>query len=100
MNDLHVVRGHVTMMTAKMTTYRRQKLRQDQFERDLDLEMTINNARDQDLETILGDKIDLGQETMIMIMSIDAQCILVDFDPSTRLATKGQHMRRKAHLQN
>ena len=95
MDDFHVVRDHVMMMKMKVLMYRRQ----DQLVRDLDLEMMTNNAKDRDLETTLGDKIDLGQETMTMIMSIDAQYILVDFDPSTHLATKGQHMRRKAHLQ-
>ena len=96
MDDFHVVRDHEmrTRMTMRMC------LRQDQLVRDPDLEMMTNNAKDRDLETILGDKIDLGQETMIMIMSIDAQYILVDYDPSTRLATKGQHMRRRVHLPN
>ena len=96
MDDFHVVRDHVTIMTTKMLMYRRQ----DQLVRDPDLEMMTNNAKDRDLETILGDKIDLGQETMIMIMWIGAQYILVDYDPSTRLATEGQHMRRKVHHRN
>ena len=96
MDDFHVVRDHEMRTRMMMRMCRRQ----DQLVRDPDLEMMTNNAKDRDLETILGDKIDLGQETMIMIMSIDAQYILVDFDPSTRLATKGQHMRRKVHHRN
>ena len=97
MEDLHVVRGHVTMMTAKTTMCRRQKLRQDQLVRDPDLEMMINDVRDPDLETILRGQTDQGLE--MMIMAIDAQYILVDYDPSTHLATKGQLMLRKVHLQ-
>ena len=93
MDDFHVVRDHVMMMKMKVLMCRRQV----QLVRDPDLEMTTNNVKDRDLEMILVDKIDLGQETMIMIMLIGAQYILVDYDPSTLLAIKGQHMRRKAH---
>ena len=75
-------------------------LRQDHLVRDPDLEMMTNSVRDRDLETILGDRIDLGQETMIMIMQTDAQYILVDYDPSTHLATKGQRMRRRVRHRN
>ena len=85
------------MMTAKTTMYRRQKRRQDQLVRDPDLEMMTNNVKDPDLEMILGDKIDLDQETMIMIMWIGAQFILVDYDPSTLLAIKGQRTQRRVH---
>ena len=97
--DLHVARDHVMTTTTKVEMYRRQRLRQYQLEKDPDLEMTINNVRDPDLEMILGDWRDPGQETMIMIMSIGVQYILVDYDPSTHLAIRGQLMRRKAHLQ-
>ena len=64
MDDFHVALDHE--MRTKMMM--RMCLRQDQLVRDPDLEMMTNNVRDQDLETILGDRIDLGQETMIMIM--------------------------------
>ena len=93
--DLRVVQDHVTMMTAKMKTCRR--LRQDQLVRDQDLEMTANNERDPDLETILRDQNAQGQEMTIML--IDARYILADCDPNTHLATRGQPMRRKVHLQ-
>ena len=96
MDDFHVVQDHVMMMKMKVLMYRRQ----DQLVRDPDPEMKTNNVKDRDLEMILVDKIDLGQETMIMIMWIGAQYILVDYDPSTLLAIKGQHMRRRVHHRN
>ena len=99
MEDLHVVRDHVMTTNTKVEMSQRRLLRQHQHEKDPDLEMMINNVRDQDLEMILGDWRDPGQETMIMIMSIDVQYILVDYDPSTHLDIRGQLMRRKAHLQ-
>ena len=96
MDDFHVALDHEMKMKMTMRMYQRQ----DQLVRDPDLEMMTNNVKDPDLEMILGDKIDLDQETMIMIMWIGAQYILVDYDPSTLLAIKGQHTRRRVHLQN
>ena len=96
MDDFHVALDREMEMKMMMRMCRRQ----DQLVRDLDLEMMTNNVKDRDLETILVDKIDLGQETMIMIMSIGAQYILVDYDPSTLLAIKGQRTRRKVHHRN
>ena len=96
MDDFHVARDHEMRRKMMMRMCRRQ----DQLVRDPDLEMMTNNVKDRDLETILGDKIDPGQETMIMIMWTDAQYILMDYDPSTHLVIRDQHMRKRAHRQN
>ena len=86
--DLRVVRGHVTMMTMKMSKC---------SVRDQDLEIIVNSEKDPDLETILRDQSDQGQEMMIRL--IDVRFIQLDYDPNMRLATRGQLMRRRVHLQ-
>ena len=96
MEDFHVVPDHEMRTRMMMRMCRRQ----DQLVRDPDLEMMTNNVKDRDLETILGDKTDPDQETMIMIIWTDAQYILMDYDPSTHLAIKGQHTRRRVRHQN
>ena len=86
--DLLVVQDHVTTQTTKVSKC---------GVRDLDLEMTVDEERDPDLETILRYESDQGQETMTRL--IDVQSIQQDYDPSIPLATKGQRMQRRAHLQ-